>query len=101
MRKLYNWCGYIEHGAENMTSETEMFLYLVDKCKIKPKDLGISSNYLYKIRKGLKKPSQDLIRKVIMLCNESMGPRGFEPRTTGAQAPHSSQAKLRPLTHSF
>jgi len=77
----------------NTNLNMNQFIELVERYGIKPSDLGITSNYLYKIRKGERKPSSELYNRLVELIRKiegkfegdtpSMVDRpGFEPGTS-------------------
>ena len=47
----------------------ELFKLAVEKYGLKPKDLGISSNYMCKIKTGQRKPSINLCQKLITIIS--------------------------------
>ncbi len=57
-----------------------VFVQVMEEYGIKPKDLGISRNYKYLLKKGERRPSKQLVEKLINLIlnnnqNEDMGAR--------------------------
>jgi hypothetical protein len=86
----------------------EEFVKLVDEYGIKPSDLGISPNYLYMIRKGYRKPSRELVKRLLELIEgkgaEGVAPSavgvvdrpGFEPGTSRMPTERSSRLSYRP-----
>ena len=71
------------------------FVKLMEEFGIKRQDLGIRSrNYIYMLRRGDRRPSRELIMKLIHLIEgriRVVAPGGgFEPPTTGLTAPRST-----------
>ena len=62
---------------------------------VKPKDLGISSTYLYKLKKGQKPIPNDLLRKLLQyLTTEDLIQLG---QTINTRNPHIENSKKPPL----
>ncbi len=69
------------------------FVKLMKKFDIKRQELGISRNYVYMLRKGLRKPSFEIVQRLINIIKERnyVAPGGgFEPPTTGLTARRST-----------
>ncbi|GAY26555.1 hypothetical protein ATG_17590 [Desulfurococcaceae archaeon AG1] len=59
------------------------FVELMENCGVKPKDLGIDPTYKLKLKKGERRPSKELVEKLLELCKEMRRP-GFEPGIAGS-----------------
>ena len=79
------------------------FVKLMEQYGIRPKDLGITSNYKCRLAKGERKPSKELIMKLMKIIeskrSEGVGVvdrPGFEPGTSRMPTARSSRLSYRP-----
>ncbi len=49
----------------DLDAKRRIVLYVIDERKVSPGELGYSSSYIYKIRKGLAQPSDELVRRCL------------------------------------
>ena len=92
----------VKMSNENLEKELSgpEFVQLMEKYGIKPSELGIKSNYKNMLKHGKRKPSKQLIIKLMSLIQkiegkETMTPGGgLEPPTTG----YLSSGGLEPPT---
>ncbi len=63
------------------------FVALMERYGIRPKDLGITPAYKAQLKRGLRKPSKELIEKLMKIMNEvAAGPR--LGRAAGPRGPY-------------
>ena len=66
------------------------FVELMENCGVKPKDLGIDPTYKLKLKKGERRPSKELVEKLLDLCKDNVNIAmvrrpGFEPGISGLE----------------
>ena len=78
------------------------FVEIMEQYGIKPSELGISRSYKNKLKKGERKPSRQLIAKLMeRIGNEKMlvDRPGFEPGTSRMPTERSTRLSYRPTYH--
>ena len=93
----------MENLSPEKLSDPKIFVQVMEEHGIKPKDLGISRNYKYLLKKGERKPSKALIEKLYNLIYNKRarvgGPVAQPGRALGWH-PRGPGFKSRPVHHS-
>ena len=78
----------------NLNLSGSEFVQLMEKYRIKPSELGITSHYKLMLKRNERRPSRDLVIKLYKRVKEIEGELapggGFEPPTTGLTARRST-----------
>ena len=57
--------GLVDVSKLDVETKRRIVLYVVDHKKVSPSSLGYSASYIYKIRRGLAQPSDELVRRCL------------------------------------
>jgi len=61
----------------SLSEESELFVELVKRFNVKPRELGISTSYMYMLKRKQRRPSRRLFRKLVEVVNGYESYEGF------------------------